>query len=235
MESNISKIKTVFVSGTLAITLGVASFISMPVYVAEAEPAVKTEPQILFTQELKDKMTPNYMKEGYSDYQQYKNDLDKLKINYDGKIQNILNSSRLTEEQREKLVDLENRMQNAALISSFNEYAAQVDSILVEIQSVNTYSISYSGNWSGEYADFMRAGVVHSDGNKYTYYSESVLPGGGLKIPGRHTSGGFVRDADGYIVLANDDPIGTVIETPWGTGRVYDRGTSGNHYDVYVE
>lgn len=62
-----------------------------------------------------------------------------------------------------------------------------------------------------------------------------MLPGGGLNIPGRHVSGGFVRDGNGYIVLANDAPKGTIIETPFGAGMVYDRGTYGSHIDVYVQ
>lgn len=84
--------------------------------------------------------------------------------------------------------------------------------------------------------DIMFHGVINWGGYKYTYYSQSVLPGGGLAIPGRHiNAGGFVADADGYIVLANDRPKGTVLPTPFGyMGKVYDRGTYGNHIDVYT-
>ena len=81
-----------------------------------------------------------------------------------------------------------------------------------------------------------RAGVVNWSGYKFTYYSQKVLPGGGLRIPGRHVNAdGFVADGDGYIVLANSAPKGTVINTPFGApGKVYDRGTQGNHFDVYT-
>lgn len=103
------------------------------------------------------------------------------------------------------------------------------------VQSYSTSGYSYSGNTSGSYSDFMRDGVVYYGGNKYTYYSQSVLPGGGLNIPGRHVDGGFVKDGDGYIVIANSAANGTVVDTPWGTGKVYDKGTSGNHMDVYVQ
>ena len=96
-------------------------------------------------------------------------------------------------------------------------------------------SASYSGNYSGDYYSFLRDGVVYDGGNKYTYYSQSTLPGGGLNIPGRHTDDGFVKDGDGYIVVANSSANGTVVNTPWGPGKVYDKGTSGNHYDIYVE
>ena len=91
---------------------------------------------------------------------------------------------------------------------------------------------------SAEYtlAAFKRAGVVNWGGYKFTYYSQSVLPGGGLSIPGRHINAdGYVSDGDGYIVLASSAPKGSVINTPFGyQGKVYDRGTVGNHYDVYI-
>lgn len=85
-------------------------------------------------------------------------------------------------------------------------------------------------------SDFMFSGVVYWSGYKFTYYSQSVLPGGGLSIPGRHVNAdGYVSDGDGYIVLAGSAPLGTVYDTPFGyKGKIYDRGTSGNHLDVYI-
>ena len=84
--------------------------------------------------------------------------------------------------------------------------------------------------------DFMFRGVIYWSGYKFTYYSEKVLPGGGLRIPGRHVNAdGYVVDEDGYIVLAGDAAMGTVFETPFGyKGKIYDRGTVGNHLDVYI-
>ena len=84
--------------------------------------------------------------------------------------------------------------------------------------------------------DFMFRGVIYWSGYKFTYYSEKVLPGGGLRIPGRHVNAdGYVADEDGYIVLAGDAAMGTVFETPFGyKGKIYDRGTVGNHLDVYT-
>jgi hypothetical protein len=83
---------------------------------------------------------------------------------------------------------------------------------------------------------FMSSGVVNWGGYRFTYYSQQVLPGSGLAIPGRHVNeGGYVSDGDGFIVLAGSAPKGTVYETPFGyPGKIYDRGTSGNHLDVYV-
>lgn len=106
-------------------------------------------------------------------------------------------------------------------------------------QAQQTYSGSSVSN-SGvkiSLSQFMFDGVVYSGGYKFTYYSQSVLPGGGLSIPGRHVNAdGFVSDGDGYIVLAGSAPLGTVYDTPFGyKGKIYDRGTYGNHLDVYVQ
>lgn len=108
-----------------------------------------------------------------------------------------------------------------------------------EEQAQQTYSGSSTSN-SGvkiSLSQFMFDGVVYSGGYKFTYYSQSVLPGGGLSIPGRHVNAdGFVSDGDGYIVLAGSAPLGTVYDTPFGyKGKIYDRGTYGNHLDVYVQ
>lgn len=115
------------------------------------------------------------------------------------------------------------------------ENNVQENRVAEEAVQNNEYAVAANTQTSVSYEDFMVMGVVYSNGYKYTYYSQSVLPGGGLNIPGRHVSGGFVRDGNGYIVLANDAPKGTIIETPFGTGMVYDRGTYGSHIDVYVQ
>lgn len=83
---------------------------------------------------------------------------------------------------------------------------------------------------------FMSAGIINWQGYKFTYYSQQVLHGGGLVIPGRHVNkDGYVSDKDGYIVLAGSAPKGTVYDTPFGyKGKIYDRGTVGNHLDVYI-
>ena len=98
--------------------------------------------------------------------------------------------------------------------------------------SVNTITRndSYNGN-------FKRDGVMYWSGYRWTYYSETVLPGKGLHIPGRHLEGAFVCDENGYICLASDKlSKGTVVSTPFGKqGKVYDCGVGRNDtLDVYV-
>lgn len=79
-------------------------------------------------------------------------------------------------------------------------------------------------------------GVVYYNGHRETWYSQKVLPGGGLKIPGRHVnSRGLVCDGDGYICVASSDLVkGTIVETSLGTGKVYDSGCAKNTIDIYT-
>ena len=78
-------------------------------------------------------------------------------------------------------------------------------------------------------------GVVYYNGHRETWYSQKVLPGRGLKIPGRHVdSRGLVCDGNGYICVASSDfAKGTIVETSLGTGKVYDSGCAKNTIDIY--
>lgn len=80
-------------------------------------------------------------------------------------------------------------------------------------------------------------GVVYFNGHRETYYSQKVLPGGGLNIPGRHVAeDGTIRDADGYICVASSDLAwGTVVETSLGPGKVYDSGCASGTIDIYTD
>ena len=88
--------------------------------------------------------------------------------------------------------------------------------------------------------DLRSMGVVSDGENTFTWYSERSLPGGGLhdlNANGRTTNDeGFVTDGDGYIAIASPDesiPIGTEVDTPWGTAKVYDYNP-GDSWDVYT-
>lgn len=91
---------------------------------------------------------------------------------------------------------------------------------------------AYSGG-----TDLQTDGVVYGDdGTRYTWYSQNVLPGGGLDIPGRSVSDeGYVVDGDGNIAVASSDyEYGTQLETPWGDAVVYDTGCASGTVDVYT-
>lgn len=102
-----------------------------------------------------------------------------------------------------------------------------------------TYNASTAGAYS--LGDLMFQGVIHWGGYKFTYYSQSVLPGPGLAIPGRHvSSAGFVSDGSGNVVLAagRGVPHGTTFSIPFGSGvgKVYDTcgSCSPTWLDVYT-
>ena len=92
---------------------------------------------------------------------------------------------------------------------------------------------SYTSSGGGLTAS---AGVYNGPSGKETYYSQKVLPGGGLSIPGRHVAGdGTIRDADGFVVIASDNlPKGATAETSLGTGKVYDTGVGHPGVDIYT-
>lgn len=81
-------------------------------------------------------------------------------------------------------------------------------------------------------------GAQYFDGHKETYYSENVLPGYSLGIPGRHVADdGTIRDGEGYISVAADPsylPKGSTIMTSMGPAKVYDTGCAYGTIDIYV-
>ena len=102
-----------------------------------------------------------------------------------------------------------------------------------------TIELLYSGRYSVCSNPLTRPmGVKHFNGHRETWYSQKVLPGGGLKIPGRHVADdGTVRDGEGYIVVASDLSYlsrGSVVLTSLGPGKVYDTGCAYGTIDIYV-
>lgn len=80
-------------------------------------------------------------------------------------------------------------------------------------------------------------GVIYWGGWRWTWYSQNVLPGGGLNIPGRHVDkNNYICDEDDYICLASSAlSLGTIVDTPFGKqGKVYDSGCPFDTLDVYT-
>ena len=104
----------------------------------------------------------------------------------------------------------------------------------------DTYELGYPSYmlYSPDY--FKENGVIEYNGYYFTYYSERVMPGEGLYIPGRWTDEyGFVRDGNGNLCLASNTPDTmdrfSTVYTPWGLGVIYDYGTGNDAViDVYV-
>lgn len=84
---------------------------------------------------------------------------------------------------------------------------------------------------------FKKMGMIDWNGWTWTWYSENVLPGGGLDIPGRHVSdNGYIMDENGRICLASSVlEYGTILDTPFGAeGCIYDSGCADDIIDTYV-
>ena len=155
-------------------------------------------------------------------------------------------SSVITDEEREKVSHYVMRMKTALTIQNYQEDEELLNEIIenldkrqpvIGISSSKSSGSGYS-QYQGRSGVLTRSGGVNwFNGRKETWYSQRVLPGGGLRIPGRHVaSDGTIRDADGYIcVAASDLPKGTVIETSLGTGKVYDTGCASGTTDIYVD
>lgn len=108
-----------------------------------------------------------------------------------------------------------------------------------QVGSFGNIALQYSSLYNVSNAPLSAArGALYFDGHKETYYSQRVLPGQGLNIPGRHVADdGTVRDGDGYISVAADPsylPRGSVVMTSLGPAKVYDTGCAYGTVDVYV-
>jgi hypothetical protein len=79
-------------------------------------------------------------------------------------------------------------------------------------------------------------GRIKFNGHWETWYSQKVLPGKGLKIPGRHVdSRGLVCDGSGYICVATTlVKMGEKINTSLGMGKRYDTCGVANTVDIYT-
>ena len=123
---------------------------------------------------------------------------------------------------------------------------AENDDVRVEIEKVEesseihtseTHETEQQSSALYSASQFMQLGVISWNGWRWTWYSERVLPGGGLNIPGRHAdSSGYICDGNDYICLSSSSlSKGTVIATPFGkSGKVYDTSCASDTIDVYV-
>lgn len=115
-----------------------------------------------------------------------------------------------------------------------------VEELINQLPTAYGYILQYDKPYNVETNVILNSyiGVVYFNGHKETYYSQNVLPGGGLRIPGRHVAeDGTVRDEEGYICVAADWnylPYGATVLTSLGPARVYDTGCDYGVVDIYV-
>lgn len=102
-----------------------------------------------------------------------------------------------------------------------------------------TLTLKYSEVYTNSSTRLTKSkGALYFNGHKETYYSQNVLPGTSLRIPGRHVADdGTIRDGDGYICVAADSGYlsrGSVVITSLGPGKVYDTGCAYGVIDIYT-
>ena len=140
------------------------------------------------------------------------------------------------------------KKKSAAEKKAVTEEVATEETVMEQVETIpeETQSLGYDfdANVNNDYhlaSDFRHSGGDGYDdasGYSYTWYSENVLPGGGLDIPGRHVNEDeYICDEDGYICIASDDfEQGTRIRIPfgYGFGKVYDSGSGKGNLDIYT-
>jgi len=132
---------------------------------------------------------------------------------------------------------------NKVLIDKALNYSVEVNELqeVAVKQECELEAIDLSCEKTITVSQFRKRGRVKYGKYEYTWYSEKVLPGGGLNIPGRKTEVidgqlSVVTDRDGYIVVASDDlSKQSIVNTPLGRkGKVYDCGPGHGIIDIYV-
>ena len=109
------------------------------------------------------------------------------------------------------------------------EYALATGTLPMEYSAYYTYSSNRIS---------LSRGALYFNGHRETYYSEKVLPGPSLAIPGRHVADdGTIRDEDGFICVAADPafyPKYSILITSVGPAKVYDSGCDYGTIDIYT-
>lgn len=127
--------------------------------------------------------------------------------------------------------------ENNKIYFCWNEYLSNDKPREQQIKAERSIEVEQQIEVEYTSAEFLYHGVVNWGGWRWTWYSQNVLPGGALDIPGRHADeNGYICDENGFICLASGSlEKGTVVETPFGKkGKVYDCGCAADTLDVYT-
>lgn len=149
-------------------------------------------------------------------------------------IEEELLASKITEENVEEINE-----SNEEIEIENNDTEDNEELINYNVDPITGYVLQYSDYYHVDSNPLsVSMGVKQFNNHRETYYSQRVLPGYGLAIPGRHVAyDGTVRDEDGYICVASDLNYlsrGSIILTSLGPGKVYDTGCVYGTIDIYV-
>lgn len=168
--------------------------------------------------------------------------LDTVMVDFNDNLNEIRNNQdEIRQEQEERYEEIDKTFDK--LWNSIHRHKDELEEqikVVKESKALQKKQTTYVGAAvsydSGYDHDFKSQGTVSDGEYNYTWYSQRVLPGGGLEIPGRHVDDeGFVRDEDGNLcVAARDMEKGTEIDTPYGKAIVYDYCPNSN-LDIYTD
>lgn len=118
-------------------------------------------------------------------------------------------------------------------------YDQMTNEQLINSIANGTYKLEYTASYETNTSKLTKSrGALYYNNHKETYYSQRVLPGTSLNIPGRHVADdGTIRDGDGYICVAANSsylPKGTVVKTSVGPAKVYDYCPTVGTVDIYT-
>ena len=168
--------------------------------------------------------------------------LDKIEaIDMKSVVASALNVKEGNKEEVEPALELSTNIEMETTPASY----IRIEKVFSEISTEEAITALNDGTLRLEYSSVYsynglskRKGAMYFNGHRETYYSEKVLPGTGLNIPGRHVADdGTIRDGDGYICVAADPGYlarGSVLITSLGPAKVYDSGCAYGTVDIYV-
>lgn len=177
--------------------------------------------------------------DGYESVIDWYNDLQAKKSEAVGIADEAIDtySKIISDEERDMLYALENRMTTAVTMDIYNEANEQANDLMDALDSRIPKYVApvYSGGYYGPEGVLTRAAGVNSfAGRRETWYSSRDLY---HRRTGEWTpdANGVYRDSEGYVVVAASDLAqGSVVETSHGTGKVYDSGCAAGTTDIYT-
>ena len=162
-------------------------------------------------------------------------EINRLKKQITQKEANAEECYNIVTEKNNYILELEQQLEEKDKIIQENQF--QIEELEVQKQQLSDEITTLKKKSTNTGILTKSKGVNYFNGHKETWYSQKVLPGGGLKIPGRHVAeDGTIRDIDNYICVASSDyPKGTIVETSLGMGKVYDSGCDSGTIDIYTD
>ena len=126
------------------------------------------------------------------------------------------------------------------VIAPVKDYKDMTTAELIQAINDGTFKLEPNSVYNTGVSGLTKSkGAIYFENHKETYYSQRVLSGNSLRIPGRHVADdGTIRDGSGYIAVAANSSYlskGTIVKTSLGPAKVYDCGCASGIIDIYTD